>query len=184
MMEIVLPSAILRDLRPGDEPSLTRHANDLRVWRNLKDAFPHPYSLDHARAWVAENRDEKTPHHLAIAVDGDVVGCIGLEPKTDIWRYSVEMGYWLAPAYWGRGIMTAAVRAVVDYAFATFEINRVWAGAFDWNPASIRVLEKAGFVFEARLIQSAYKDGAFVDELIYAVVRPYGQLRRLADSGA
>ena len=80
--------------------------------------------------------------------------------------------------------MTAAVRAVVDYAFATFEINRVWAGAFDWNPASIRVLEKAGFIFEARLTQSAYKDGAFVDELTYAVVRPYGRSKRLTDASA
>jgi [ribosomal protein S5]-alanine N-acetyltransferase len=68
--------------------------------------------------------------------------------------------------------MTGAVRAVVDYAFATFPINRLWAGAFEWNPGSIRVLEKAGFEFEARLRQSAYKDATFVDELIYAVVRP------------
>lgn len=171
----MLPTAVLRDFRPGDEPSLARYANDHRIWRNLKDAFPHPYSLDHARAWVAQNKDEKPTHHFAIAVEDQVVGSIGLEFKADIWRYSAEMGYWLAPDYWGKGIMTAAVSAVVEYTFATLEINRVWAGAFDWNPASVRVLEKAGFIFEARLTQSAYKDGAFVDELIYAVVRPYSR---------
>lgn len=170
-MEIALPNCVLRGFRPGDEESLARHANDRRIWRNLKDAFPHPYTLDHARAWVAQNQYQTPPHHLAIVVDNQVVGGIGLEAKPDIWRYSVEMGYWLAPDYWGRGIMSRAVRAVVDYAFASFDLNRVWAGAFDWNPASIRVLEKAGFTFEARLTKSAFKDNTFVDELIYAVVR-------------
>jgi [ribosomal protein S5]-alanine N-acetyltransferase len=171
-MRIPLNGALLRPFAPGDEQSLAHHANDRRIWRNLKDTFPHPYTLEHARAWIARNEHESPPTHLAIAVGVDVVGAVGLEFRGDIWRHSAEMGYWLAPAYWGRGIMTGAVRAVVDYAFATFPINRLWAGAFEWNPGSIRVLEKAGFEFEARLRQSAYKDATFVDELIYAVVRP------------
>jgi len=177
-MHIDLPNCTVREFRRGDEESLARFANDRRVWRNLKDAFPHPYTLDHARAWVALNQGDPNPHHFAIAVDGQVAGGIGLEFKPDIWRYSAELGYWLAPAYWGRGIMTGALRAVVDYAFATFDLNRLWAGAFDWNPASIRVLEKAGFVLEARLTKSAYKDGEFVDELIYAIVRQTSQPRQ------
>ena len=177
-MEIKLATGVVREFRPGDEESLARFANDRRIWRNLKDAFPHPYTLDHARAWVALNQGDPKPHHFAIAVDGQVAGGIGLEFKPDIWRYSAELGYWLAPAYWGRGIMTGALRAVVDYAFATFDLNRLWAGAFDWNPASIRVLEKAGFVFEARLTKSAYKDGEFVDELIFAIVKQMSQPRQ------
>ena len=176
-MEIALPNCVVREFRSGDEESLARHANDRRVWRNLKDAFPHPYYLDHARAWIAQNKGESPPHQFAIVVDDCVVGGIGIEFRSDIWRYSAELGYWLAPDYWGRGIMSAVLRAVVDYAFATFDLNRLWAGAFDWNPASIRVLEKAGFAFEARLTKSAYKDGEFVDEVIYAIVRPIGQRR-------
>jgi RimJ/RimL family protein N-acetyltransferase len=174
-MEIVLPSCIVREFRRGDETSLARYANDRRVWRNLKDAFPHPYTLDHARGWIAWNVAEPIAHHFAIAVEDQVIGGIGLEFKPDIWRYSAELGYWLAPDYWGRGIMSSVLRAIVDYSFASFELNRLWAGAFDWNPASTRVLEKAGFVFEARLSKSAYKDGEFVDELIYAIVRPLPQ---------
>ena len=171
-MEIGLRSAQLREFRPGDEEPLARYANDRRVWRNLKDAFPHPYTLDHARAWVAQNQYDDPPHHLAIVADGRLVGGIGLELKPDIWRFSAELGYWLAQEYWGRGIMSQAVAAMVDYAFSNFQINRLWAGAFSWNAASIRVLEKAGFKFEARLEQSAFKDNAFVDELIFAIVRP------------
>lgn len=173
-MEIALPNCVLRGFRPGDEETLARHANDRRIWRNLKDAFPHPYTLDHARAWVAQNQ-ESPQHHLAIVADDQVVGGIGLEFKPDIWRYSAELGYWLAQDYWGRGIMSSVVNALVEYAFSTFELNRIWAGAFDWNPGSIRVLEKTGFKFEARLKESAYKDGVFVDELIFAIVRPLGR---------
>ncbi|MGQ0640134.1 MAG: GNAT family N-acetyltransferase [Gemmatimonadaceae bacterium] len=170
-MEIVLPNCVVRSFRSGDAVSLARHANDRRIWRNLKDSFPHPYTLDHARGWIEQNSIE-VPHEFAIVVADQVVGGIGLAFKTDIWRYSAELGYWLAPEYWGRGIMSSVLRAVVDYAFATFDLNRLWAGAFYWNPASVRVLEKVGFVFEARLIKSAYKDGEFVDEVIYAIVRP------------
>ena len=63
------------------------------------------------------------------------------------------------------------MRAVTDWAFDTWQLNRVWAGVFAWNPASARVLEKAGYAFEGRLKQSAVKDGELVDELIYAIVR-------------
>jgi [ribosomal protein S5]-alanine N-acetyltransferase len=171
-MEIVLQNCVVRSFRPGDETTLARNANDRRIWRNLKDTFPHPYTVDHAREWVRFNLAENPTHHFAIAVDDEVVGGIGLEFKPDIWRYSAELGYWLAPSYWGRGIMSSVLKAVVDHSFATFNLNRLWAGAFDWNPASVRVLEKAGFVFEARLNKSAFKDGEFVDELIYAIVRP------------
>jgi RimJ/RimL family protein N-acetyltransferase len=83
----------------------------------------------------------------------------------------VELGYWLAQPYWGRGITTGAVRAVTEWAFDTWQLNRVWAGVFAWNPESARVLEKAGYALEGRLKHSAVKDGEPVDELIYAVVR-------------
>ncbi|MGQ0538968.1 MAG: GNAT family N-acetyltransferase, partial [Gemmatimonadaceae bacterium] len=163
---------VLREFRLGDEQSLARHANDRGIWRNLKDAFPHPYTVHHAGDWVKRNLDVSPPRHLAIAIDGQVVGGVGCDLKDDIWRYSAELGYWLGREYQGRGIMSHAVAAMVDYAFATFDINRLWAGAFYRNAASRRILEKCGFTLEGRLEQSAFKDGVFVDELIYAIVRP------------
>ncbi|MEW5915364.1 MAG: GNAT family protein [Gemmatimonadota bacterium] len=163
----------MRSFRAGDEYSLATNANHREIWRNLKDTFPHPYTIDNARWWVAENKGQTPPQHLAIVVDDMVVGGIGIELKPDIWRFSAELGYWLGPEYWGRGLMTSVLRVVVEYAFDTFDINRLWAGAFVWNAGSMRVLEKAGFVYEARLQKSAFKDGEFVDEVIYAIVRPY-----------
>ena len=161
----------VRSWETSDAPSLARSANNRAIWRNLKDRFPNPYTLANAEGFIAHCRTEDPESAFAIVVDGEAIGAIGFEHRGDIWRRSVELGYWIAEPYWGRGITTGAVRAVTDWAFETWELNRVWAGVFAWNPASARVLEKAGYSFEARLKQSAVKDGEPVDELIYAVVR-------------
>ncbi|HEY5547185.1 MAG TPA: GNAT family N-acetyltransferase [Gemmatimonadaceae bacterium] len=170
-MLIQFDGGSVRSWSPGDAPSLARHANDRAIWRNLKDRFQNPYTLSDAEGFIAHCLSENPESAFAIAVGDEAVGAIGFEHRGDIWRRSVELGYWLAQPYWGRGITTGAVRAVTDWAFRTWSINRVWAGVFAWNPASARVLEKAGFTCEGRLRQSAVKDGELVDELIYAIVR-------------
>lgn len=170
-MELKLSNSVLRAWRPGDEQSLVRHANSRGVWRNLRDAFPHPYTLADAKHWI-ETANPATPiTNFAIVVGGAAVGAIGLVLKEDVFRRSAEIGYWLGEEYWGRGIVTEAVHAVTEYAFATFDVCRVYAGVFEWNPASMRVLEKAGYEFECRMKKSVTKDGETIDELIYAMVR-------------
>jgi RimJ/RimL family protein N-acetyltransferase len=81
----------------------------------------------------------------------------------------MELGYWVAEPFWGKGIMTKAVLQMVDYGFKTFDITRIFARPFGTNIASQTVLEKAGFILEARLDKTLYKNGEFLDELIYAV---------------
>ncbi|MDD4255705.1 MAG: GNAT family protein [Methanofollis sp.] len=76
------------------------------------------------------------------------------------------MGYWLSEKYWGRGIATDAVRATVSRAFDLYPIVRLQAGVFENNPASMRVLEKCGFMREAIM-----KDGVVMDEYLYALVK-------------
>jgi RimJ/RimL family protein N-acetyltransferase len=88
-----------------------------------------------------------------------------------VFRRSAEIGYWLGEEYWGRGIVTEALRAVTDYAFATFDLCRLSAGVFEWNPGSMRVLEKAGYELECRSHKSVTKDGQTIDEFIYVSVR-------------
>jgi RimJ/RimL family protein N-acetyltransferase len=78
---------------------------------------------------------------------------------------------WLGPPFWGRGVATEALRAVTDYAFTTLDICRLEAGVFDWNPASARVLEKAGDVLEGRFRLAVTKAGRTGDRLLYALVR-------------
>jgi len=170
-MELKLSKSRLRPWKPGDEESLVRHANSRVIWRNLRDAFPHPYTLSNAEHWIRSANSATPVTNFAIVVDGTAVGGIGLVLKDDVFRRSAEIGYWLGEEYWGRGIVTEAVRAVTDYAFATFDLCRVYAGVFEWNPASMRVLEKAGYEFECRMRKSVIKDGETIDELIYAIVR-------------
>jgi RimJ/RimL family protein N-acetyltransferase len=170
-MELVLSTCTIRSLLSTDAPELARQANDRAIWRNLKDRFPHPYASEHASAFITYCQLQDPERNVAITVDGLIAGVIGFEFKEDVWRRSVELGYWLGQPYWGRGIISEAVPAMTAWAFSQWDINRVWAGVFDWNAASARVLEKAGFVLEARLRKSATKDGRAVDELIYAMVR-------------
>lgn len=168
---IRLASCTLRPWRRGDETSLSRHANNRAVWRNLRDIFPHPYTVADARAWVRTASVADPPTELAIDVDGEAVGGIGVQLKRDIHRRTAEIGYWLAEPLWNRGIATEAVRGMTDHAFAVFDLVRIEALVFEWNPASARVLEKAGYTLEGRLRKSVTKDGRTVDALLYSIVR-------------
>lgn len=170
-MELKLKTCTIRPWRRGDEESLTANANNYKIWRNVRDRFPYPYTLDVARDWVGLANQESPPSHFAIAVDGKAVGGIGLVFRDDINSCRAEIGYWLGEAYWGRGIVTEAVRALTVWAFDTFDLASIYAGVLEWNPASMRVLEKAGYKFEARLKKAMIKEGIVMDEFIYAVIR-------------
>jgi ribosomal-protein-alanine N-acetyltransferase len=169
-MRIELSRSLLRPWQLEDAPSLVRQANNRRISQNLRDAFPHPYTVDDADRWLAVANKHDPPTNFAIVVEGAAVGGIGLVLKEDVYYRSAEVGYWLGEQYWGRGIVSEALQAVSDYAFRTFDVVRLYAGVFGWNPASARVLEKAGFSFEARLKNAITKDGRMTDELIYAKV--------------
>lgn len=148
-----------------------RHANDREVWINLRDRFPHPYTTADARAWLQFVEQTVPQTSFAIAVETEAVGGIGIILNDDVFRRSAEIGYWLGRQYWGRGIATAAVRATTAWAFASFDLRRIYAGVFDGNPASARVLEKAGYTLEGRLRRSVFKDGKTLDQLLYAETR-------------
>lgn len=172
MLELKLSRCALRPWRAGDEPALVRYANNRSVSGNLKDRFPSPYTAADAAAWVAHAGGQTPVVNFAIVVDGGAAGGIGVELGHDVYHKSAEIGYWLGEPFWGRGIATEALRAVTDYAFATFDIIRLEAGVFAWNPASARVLEKVGYTLEGRLRQAVVKHGRVVDRLIYGLLRP------------
>lgn len=171
-MLITLRDCIVRDWRPDDAASLARHANDRRIWLNLRDRFPHPYTAADATAFLAAVAATEPRASFAIVVDNRAVGGIGYSRHDDVERVSAEIGYWLGTAFWGRGITTAALGAVTDYAFQQHpELQRIYAVPYAWSRASARVLEKAGYRLEGRMRQSAIKDGQVTDQLLYAVLR-------------
>lgn len=171
-MKLILDKCIIRPFERGDELSIVRHANNRNVWINLRDRFPHPYTLADARAWVELQLRSREEDHWAIEVGGHVAGGIGLAPRDDVNRQSAEIGFWLGEAHWGRGIMTEAVAAVTRHAFDARGFVRVFAEVFAWNRASMRVLEKTGFTREGVLRCSATKAGQVIDQVVYAAVAP------------
>ena len=159
----------LRQWQQGDEKSLYENANNYNIWKNLKDIFPHPYTLTDAYEWV--KMAQNSPTNFAIEVNEKAVGGIGILLKEDIYRKNAEIGYWLGEAHWGQGIISAVIEEMVAYTFKNFDINRIYAGIFEYNHASMRVLEKAGFHQEAILKKSLVKEEVFFDEHIFVKFR-------------
>jgi RimJ/RimL family protein N-acetyltransferase len=175
-MRLVLDTCEVRSWEAGDIRSLVEQANNRKIWRNLRDYFPHPYTAADGRRFLKNVRASTPETMFAIAVDRRAVGGIGYVPQKDVERVSAEVGYWLGEAYWGRGIATEALIAVTKYAIERHGLTRVFALPFAWNTASCRVLEKAGYTREARLRRSAIKDGEITDQFLYGyVVEPAGQ---------
>ena len=144
-MRLELEPCVLRNWQDEDAPALAEGANNRKVWLHLRDIMPHPYSLEDAESYLrqlSQNPDKLT---FCIEIDGRVAGAIGLNLQSDVHRLTAELGYWLAEPFWGRGVMTAAVKAFVAYSFETLPLQRIFASAYANNPASVRVLEKAGF---------------------------------------
>lgn len=161
----------VRDWTPGDKGALVPIANNRNVWRNLTHLFPHPYTAADAEAWLALLAGMDQPTHWAIDAKDEAIGGIGISLGAGIYAKTAQFGYWLGEPWWGRGIMTAAVTATVDYVFAHFDFARLESPVFEWNPASMRVLEKCGFAKEGTHRKSVYKDGELIDAVIYARLR-------------
>lgn len=162
---------VVRPWRIADKPSLLRHANNKNVWRNLAHRFPHPYTDADADFWLGKLSREPGQLRWAIEVEGAAVGGIGAEPGEGIFAKTGNFGYWLGEEFWGRGIMTAAARTTSDYALTTMDLARLESPVFEWNPASMRVLEKCGFEREGVRRKGIFKDGQIIDAVIYARVK-------------
>ena len=152
--------------------SLVQHANNRKIWLNLRDRFPHPYTKADGAAFLRTVHGMNPETFFAIVVGEAAVGGIGYVLRPDVERVSAEMGYWLGEAFWGQGIATDAVLGVTRYAIAQHGLTRVFALPFAHNGSSCRVLEKAGYVLEARLPRSAVKDGIIQDQCQYAYYAP------------
>jgi len=161
----------VRDWRLADKPSLLRLADNRNVARNLAHRFPHPYTEADADAWFVLLANKPQPTAWAIDVGGQAVGGIGIDIGEGIYAKTARFGYWLGEPLWGQGIMTAAVRATAEFVLGHFDLVRLEAPVFEWNPASMRVLEKCGFVREGVQRKGVYKEGRIIDAVIYARVR-------------
>ncbi len=162
----------LRLWAPGDETALVQLADNRNIWRNLTNRFPHPYTHKDAAAWISEsNQRPQDAKHCSVLLAGEIVGGVGFDRQDDLRARTAEIGYWVGEQYWGQGIATESLLLATELAFRDYDFVRLQAGVLEWNPASCRVLEKAGYRLEARLRQQGFKDGEICDMLMYALLR-------------
>ncbi len=170
-MEFELTRSRIRPWRRADKADLLRHADNPNVSRALTDNFPYPYTAADADGWLDRASAEDPPHNFAIEIAGEAIGGIGFDPLECELRRGAEIGYWLGEAFWGRGIATEALIAVTAHAFEAFDLLRLQAGVHSSNPASARVLVKAGYAHEATLRRAIFKRGEILDLWIFAKLR-------------
>lgn len=170
-MNIKIGEYFVRNFRKEDVPSLVQSANNRNIWLNLRDVFPHPYEAKDAKSFI-NHINESSPQTIhAISTKTEAIGCIGLTIGEDVHRLTAELGYWLAEPFWGRGIMTNAVKTVVMHGINKLNLIRIYAEPYITNPASVRVLEKSGFIQEGVLRSNVYKDGKVLDQVLYSYVK-------------
>ena len=161
----------LRPLMDNDADSLARQLNNKKVWDNLRDALPYPYTSQDAAWFINFQQNDPLLTCYGIVVDGEVVGNIGFTRSEDIERFTAEVGYYIGEDYWGQGIMSAALSEAVEDYFKTTEVVRLFATPFDYNKASAKVLEKAGFTLKCIFTKGEYKNAQFVAMLYYERIK-------------
>lgn len=162
---------VLRPMVPEDAGSLAQNANNFNVWLNLKDLMPHPYQLSDAEWFINHVSEDNPAQKMGIVIDGAVAGVIGINLNTDIYAKNVHLGYWIGEPYWGKGYMSRAVKAFLPYVFGHFDVAKIESAAFSRNHASVRILEKNGFQLEGVLRKHAFKNGEYLDESRFGLLR-------------
>ena len=156
-----------------DAVSLAKMLNNKKILDNLRDGLPYPYTVKDAEEYITAmlSADQEKTFAFAITLDDKVIGSIGVFRCENIHFRTAEMGYYIGEPYWGKGIMTSAVKQTCQYIFEHTDIIRIFAEPFSENAASCRVLEKSGFQFEGLLRNNAVKNGKVLDMKMYSIIR-------------
>lgn len=163
----------LRPWNSNDLQSLVKYANNWNVAKNLTNKFPHPYTEQDGQSFIEMATSDDPIHIFAIDINGEAAGGIGLHPQPDIFIKNAELGYWLGEPFWGQKIISSAIKQIVDFGFSTYDIDRIFARPFGTNIVSQKVLEKNNFKLEGRFEKVLFKNGIYLDELVYAIRREH-----------
>ena len=157
----------------SDARDLATALSNKKTQDNLRDGLPYPYTEQDGKEFISAMlaANENDTFAFAITVNGKVIGSIGAFRQGNIHRQTAELGYYIAEEYWGKGIMTEAVKQLCDYVFSNTDIIRIYAEPFAYNIGSCRVLEKAGFQYEGTLRSNALKNGNVFDMKMYSKLK-------------
>lgn len=159
----------LRHWHTVDLESLVKYANNPVIAKNIMDMFPHPYTGEVGIRFIERGTGNNGSLIQAIDLGGEAIGSTGLFPQTDSERKNAEMGYWLSESYWGKGIITTALKEMLETGFAPADIARIFVRLFGKNSASQKLPEKYAFILEASIVNGFFKHGVYIDTLIYPV---------------
>lgn len=166
----------LTPFMPGDQSNLVRYLNDPVLYRNTL-RIPFPYTEADADQWLenslAAGKEHGQTHNWSIRHnESGVIGGIGAFLRTGIEGHLDEVGYWLGEPFRGQGITTDAVKILCNWMFETrLALVRIEAKVHSYNPASVRVLEKAGFEREGFARKHTFKNGELIDVILMARIR-------------
>ena len=158
---------ILREWKRSDAEKLAKMANNKKVWDNVRDRLPYPYTKKDAQEWLELAKKERTATTFCIEADGQLAGSIGVILKDDVYRKTAEIGYFVGEEYWGKGIATEALKQMLDYIQKQFDVVRIYAEVFEYNKASMKVLEKNGFYLESIRKKGAFKNNVVIDDYVW-----------------
>lgn len=171
-MELAEGNVRIRPLRYADRERLAKLANNKKIWLNVRDMFPYPYTIENAEKFIDTVKQLDPQVTFAIEHDFKFVGAVGLVLQQDVYRFSAEIGYWIGESYWGKGIATQALSLLCKYAFDELKMEKLFAGVFDGNEGSKRVLLKCGFHQEGIARKAVFKNNKFIDEYRFGKVKP------------
>lgn len=154
----------IRSLKSSDKTELARLANNKKIWDNLRDYIPFPYTESDADFFINLTKEENPKQTFGIEYDGKLSGVVGLVVQKDVYRKSAEIGYWIGEPFWGHGIATKAVELITQYGFKELNLHRIFTGVFEYNVASMKVLEKNGYKKEGIFKNAIIKNDNFCDE--------------------
>jgi len=161
---------VLKPYSLSDAEDLTRIANNEKISGNMRDLFPQPYSLQDAENYIKLRLEDKIQSIFAIIYNGELVGSIGLHLQQDVYRLSAELGYFIGEKYWNKGIATKSIALITEFGFESLHLTRIFAGVFEHNKASMRVLEKNNYTLEGIKRKAIIKNNILMDEYFYAKI--------------
>lgn len=161
----------LRPWQWSDSRMLTNLINNRKIWDNVRDYLPHPYTYKDADLFLQHNVDQQLSTNFAVLFNGELAGGIGYIPKDDVYKFTAEIGYWIGEPYWGQGIATEAIRLLIERIKEQSPlIVRVYAEVFDYNRPSMRALEKNGFYLETVRRKGVVKNGVVRDDYVFVLL--------------
>ncbi|MEM7380739.1 MAG: GNAT family protein [Bacteroidota bacterium] len=170
-MKLTSEKITLRKFNEQDATRLALLCNNIKIWNNVRDYLPHPYSEKDGLAFIRAVAEEDPLATFAIDYEDELAGCIGIQPQSDVYRLTAEIGFWIGEPFWGKGIAPEAIKLATNYGFEELGLIRMYAHCFDFNIGSQKALTKAGFHREGVAEKAIIKNDRIGDEIRFALIR-------------